>query len=175
MSEEGEKTGLITVCPPSGERSYPRLLYLAEPLVPRGGFEPPRLNDTSSGSRYGLYFSTACQCQHFTRIGVPYCLLAFSELSYPGIMPVYSRQSAPFYDDERNIPSNGLSLIVAGRRAVSTPLPLVPRAGLEPAATVDMRSGCIPLFQGTLQALPLSYLGIWRSGRDLNPHTLSGY
>ena len=40
MSEEGEKTGLITVCPPSGERSYPRLLYLAEPLAKRVGLEP---------------------------------------------------------------------------------------------------------------------------------------
>lgn len=42
MSEEGEKTGLITVCPPSGERSYPRLLYLAEPLAPDRGIEPLR-------------------------------------------------------------------------------------------------------------------------------------
>ena len=42
MSEEGEKTGLITVCPPSGKRAYPRLLYLAEPPAPDQGIEPLR-------------------------------------------------------------------------------------------------------------------------------------
>ena len=67
LVSRGRKAEFTTVISPSGERIYPRLLYLAEPLAPGGGFEPPRRVTISSGNRYGLYFSIACQFQPITQ------------------------------------------------------------------------------------------------------------